>query len=172
MLREIAERRQVDVTRDAIAILADERETSRLQHAAMTGITLIALRKAWRKLFVLMALSRRVGEFAHAFELGMLFDHYCQNHHVGAALDAEAAQLLRKAIDEVGPTARRQLILAAARQALGGSAPEVALATVGDGEAETLLAKTRRVITGGLGEGHGGYRGALTAAFDARWRTR
>src|SRR5262249_9560778 len=77
MLRRIADARQVDVSRDALAILADEPQVSRLRHMALTGLTLIALRKAWRKMFLLLAIGRRGAEFAHSFELGTLFDHYC-----------------------------------------------------------------------------------------------
>src|SRR5690349_12961350 len=65
MLRRIAEARQVDIDRDALAILSDEPQVSRLRHMALTGVTLIALRKAWRKMFLLLAVGRRGEEFAH-----------------------------------------------------------------------------------------------------------
>lgn len=180
MLRQLAERRQVDLTRDALAILSDEPQASRLRHFAVTGVTLIALRKAWRKLFVLLAAGRRAEEVAHCFELGMLFDHYCARHHVGPALDAERAAKLRAAFDAVGQKVRREAAVAAARRALarGARPPEgdQALERREDfrlpvrPERENLFQKIARVLDEELAATGGPYLDALVVAFDATWK--
>jgi hypothetical protein len=175
MLRQIADARQVDVTRDALAVLSDEPQASRTRHAATTGITLVALRKAWRKMFLLLAVTRRGEEFAHSFELGTLFDHYCTRHHVGAAVDGDLAARLRQAFDRVGTQVRKEAALAAGRSLTirrrpGRELPQNAEPPRSIAPSnESLLAKARRVLdedVGGLGDA---YVRALIAAFDREW---
>ena len=165
MLRRIADARQVDVSRDALAILADEPQVSRLRHMALTGITLIALRKAWRKMFLLLAIGRRGEEFAHSFELGTLFDHYCTRHHVGPGVDAELAAKLRATFDQIGKSVRRSLI----RPQVAAGALVRRQQSVMRGE-ESLLTKTRRVIDEELGAAGDAYATALRHEFDKAWK--
>ena len=165
MLKHIAEVRQVDINRDALAILSDEPQVSRLRHMALTGVTLIALRKAWRKMFLLLAVGRRGEEFAHSFELGTMFDHYCTRHHVGPAVDAELAAKLRATFDQVGKSVRKSLVrpsVAAGALVRKEKAPIA--------QTESLLGKTRRVIDEELGAAGDAYANALREAFDQAWK--
>jgi hypothetical protein len=166
MLRTIAEVRQVDINRDALAILSDEPQVSRLRHMALTGVTLIALRKAWRKMFLLLAVGRRGGEFAHSFELGTLFDHYCMRHHVGPAVDAELAAKLRATFDQIGGSVRKHLV----RPSVAAGALQKRPREVLPREGESLLGKTRRVIDEELGAAGDAYANALREAFDKAWK--
>src|SRR5262249_17703379 len=165
LLRTIADRRQVDMTREALIVLSDEPQMSRLSHMTMTGLTLLALRKAWRKLFLLLAITRRGSEFAHCFELGTLFDHYCARHHVGAAVDTEAALKLRNTVDAVRKRTRRDALFAAFRRATGRRA----LVLAGEPSAETLAEKASRVFSEEMDGGGAGYVESLVAAFDGTW---
>jgi hypothetical protein len=166
MLRRIADARQVDVNRDALAILSDEPQVSRLRHMALTGVTLIALRKAWRKMFLLLAVGRRGEEFAHSFELGTLFDHYCTRHHVGPAVDAEMAARLHATIDQVGGSVRKHLV----RPSVAAGALQKREREVVPRQGESLLTKTRRVIDEELGAAGDAYANALREAFDKAWK--
>jgi hypothetical protein len=166
MLRRIADARQVDINRDALAILSDEPQVSRLRHMALTGITLIALRKAWRKMFLLLAVGRRGEEFAHTFELGTLFDHYCTRHQVGPAVDAEMAAKLRATFDQVGTQVRRSLV----RPSVAAGALVKREREVMPREGESLLSKTRRVLDEELGAAGDAYANGLRDAFDKVWK--
>jgi hypothetical protein len=100
LVRRIADQRQVDLTASAVLILAEERQVTMARNATLTAVSLVALRYAWRKVFVALALSRRVEEMVHTYQIGTLFDHYCARHHVGAGVQGPDAARLRFAIDQ------------------------------------------------------------------------
>lgn len=98
MLMQLADRRRVDLAPSSAELLADPREGSAARNATMTAATLLALKLAWRKVFVLMGAGRRAEEMTTTFQVGTLFDHFCAKLHVGAGLDRERTVRLRAAI--------------------------------------------------------------------------
>lgn len=98
LLMTIADRRRVDLAQSSAELLADPREGSAARNATMTAATLLALKLAWRKVFVLLGAGRRAEEMTTTFQVGTLFDHFCAKLHVGAGLDRQAAVQLRAAI--------------------------------------------------------------------------
>ncbi len=98
LLMKLAESRQVDLPPASAEILSDAQEGSALRHATLTAATLVALKLTWRKFFALLAASRGAEEMATTFQMATLFDHYCAQLHVGAALDRSRASDLRAAI--------------------------------------------------------------------------
>jgi hypothetical protein len=98
MLMQIAERRQVDLAASSAELLADPREGTAARHATMTAATLLALKLAWRKFFLVLGAGRRAEEMTTTFQVGTLFDHFCAKLHVGAGLDRATAIRIRAAI--------------------------------------------------------------------------
>lgn len=98
MLMTIADRRRVDLAPSSAELLADPREGSAARNATMTAATLLALKLAWRKVFVLLGAGRRAEEMTTTFQVGTLFDHFCAKLHVGVGLEREATARLRAAI--------------------------------------------------------------------------
>ena len=97
MLMQIADRRKVDLVPSAAELLADPREGTAARNATMTAATLLALKLAWRKFFIVLGAGRRAEEMATTFQMGTLFDHFCAKSHVGAGLDRNAAIQIRTA---------------------------------------------------------------------------
>lgn len=98
MLMQIADRRKVDLSPSAAELLADPREGNAARNATMTAATLLALKLAWRKFFVLLGAGRRAEEMATTFQVGTLFDHFCAKTHVGAGVDRASAMRIRGAM--------------------------------------------------------------------------
>jgi hypothetical protein len=98
MLMQLADRRRVDIVSSSAELLADPREGTALRNATMTAATVIALKLAWRKFFVLIAAGRRAEEMTTTFQMGTLFDHFCAKLHVGAGIDRNTAVRLREAM--------------------------------------------------------------------------
>lgn len=98
MVMKVSERRRVDIVVSSAELLTDPREGTALRNATMTAATLVALKLAWKKFFVLLAAGRRAEEMATTFQIGTLFDHYCAKIHVGAGIDRETALRLRHAM--------------------------------------------------------------------------
>jgi hypothetical protein len=98
MLMQIADRRKVDLVPSAAELLADPREGTAARNATMTAATLLALKLAWRKFFILLGAGRRAEEMATTFQMGTLFDHFCAKTHVGAGLDRSVAIQIRAAM--------------------------------------------------------------------------
>src|SRR3954452_19663333 len=98
MLMQLADRRRVDIVSSSAELLADPREGTALRNATMTAATVIALKLAWRKFFVLIAAGRRAEEMTTTFQMGTLFDHFCAKLHVGSGIDRNMALRLRGAM--------------------------------------------------------------------------
>lgn len=98
MLMQLANRRKVDLLPSAAELLADPREGTAARNATMTAATLLALKLAWRKFFVLLGAGRRAEEMATTFQVGTLFDHFCAKTHVGAGVDRTSAVRIRGAV--------------------------------------------------------------------------
>jgi hypothetical protein len=113
MLMQIAERRRVDLAPSSAELLADPREGSAARNATMTAATLVALKLAWRKVFMFMAAGRRAEEMTTTFQVGTIFDHFCARLQVGAGVDRLAAIRLRGAtFAAIRETERSALIVA------------------------------------------------------------
>jgi hypothetical protein len=127
MLMQIAERRRVDLAPSSAELLADPREGSAARNATMTAATLVALKLAWRKVFMFMAAGRRAEEMTTTFQVGTIFDHFCARLQVGAGVDRVAAIRLRGAtFAAIRETERSALIAAFAEggRTLGRSVGE------------------------------------------------
>lgn len=98
MLMRIADRRRVDLLPSSAELLADPREGTAVRNATMTAATLLALKLAWRKFFILLGAGRRAEEMSTTFQVGTLFDHFCAKTHVGAGVDRPTAVRLRGVI--------------------------------------------------------------------------
>ena len=96
MLMQLGDRRRVDIVASSAELLADAREGTALRNATMTAATLIALKLAWRKFFVLVAAGRRAEEMTTTFQVGTLFDHFCAKLHVGSGIDRDTTVRLRQ----------------------------------------------------------------------------
>jgi hypothetical protein len=116
MLMKIAERRQVDLAPSSAELLGDPREGNTVRNATLTAVTLLALKKAWGKLFTVLAIGRRAEEMATTFQLGMLFDHFCAKLHVGAGLDRTRATELRAVIHGALAQSEREALVTAFRE--------------------------------------------------------
>lgn len=97
MLMQIAERRRVDLAQSSAELLADPREGTAARNATMTAATLLAIKLAWRKFFLVLGAGRRAEEMATTFQVGTLFDHFCAKLHVGAGTDRTVAIKIRAA---------------------------------------------------------------------------
>jgi|GEM_PF-828112 len=98
MLMQLSDRRKVDLAPSAAELLADPREGTAARNATMTAATLLALKLAWRKFFVVLGAGRRAEEMATSFQVGTLFDHFCAETHVGAGVDRPGALRIRAAV--------------------------------------------------------------------------
>ncbi len=127
MLMKIAERRRVDLASSSAELLGDPREGTAGRHLALTAVTLVAVKRAWKKFFALLAFGRMGEEMATTFQLGMLFDHYCTKLHVGAGIDRVQAVQLRATIHDALAESERAAVVTAFRdgsRVLGRSALE------------------------------------------------
>lgn len=196
MVRRLAEARKVDLTASAVLILAEERQVTMARNATLTAVSLLALRYAWRKVFVVLALSRRVEEMVHTYQIGTLFDHYCARHHVGAGVQGPDAARLRFAIDQAVASLHHDIAAEAfkksgqtiARTATrvpvglwdllrslrhrAPDAPDAPPEQIVDEVTETferegLLRKAARVVDEEMGAAGMAYLGSLVARFDA-----
>src|SRR5688572_28221380 len=104
-VRRIADLRSVDLSDEAVRAVADGREPPPSWRSLVKGTALSlalrrAVRAAWRRALVILALARRADDIGRTFSVMTLFDHYCARLHVGGELGVEQAQRLRAAIDE------------------------------------------------------------------------
>jgi hypothetical protein len=198
LVRRLAEARQVDLTASAVLILAEERQVTLARNATLTAVSLVALRYAWRKVFVVLALSRRVEEMVHTYQIGTLFDHYCARHHVGAGVQGPDAARLRFAIDQAVESLHHDLATQAFKKSgetiartatrvpvglrdllrsLWHRAPDAAPApaeqivdeVTESFEREGLLRKAARIVEDEMGVAGAAYLSALVARFDAAY---
>jgi hypothetical protein len=193
LVRRLAEQRQVDLTPSAVLILAEERQVTMARNATLTAVSLLALRYAWRKVFVVLALSRRVEEMVHTYQIGTLFDHYCARHHVGAGVQGPDAARLRFAIDQAVSALHHDMATAAFKKSGETIARAATRVPVGlwdllrnfrhrtpdapaeqivdevteSFEREGLLRKAARVVDDEMGATGAAYLTALVARFDA-----
>jgi hypothetical protein len=193
LVRRLADERQVDLTPSAVLILAEERQVTMARNATLTAVSLLALRYAWRKVFVVLALSRRVEEMVHTYQIGTLFDHYCARHHVGAGVQGPDAARLRFVIDQAVAALHHDLATRAFKKSgetiartatrvpvglwglvrhLWRRSPEAPAEQIVDDVTETferegLLRKAARVVDDEMGAAGAAYLAALVARFDA-----
>lgn len=113
MLIQIGERRRVDLAPSSADLLADPREGTAVRNATMTAATLVALKLAWRKFFMLLAIGRRGEEMTTTFQVGTLFDHFCARLHVGAGVDRPTSLRLREAMFAAIRQTERAALIAA-----------------------------------------------------------
>jgi len=142
---------------------------------------------------VVLALSRRVEEMVHTFQIGTLFDHYCARHHVGAGVQGPDAARLRFAIDQAVAALHHELATQAFKKSgatlvgtakrvpvglwdlvrhLGRRGADVPAEKIVDDVTETferegLLRKAARVVDDEMGAAGAAYLAALVARFDA-----
>lgn len=100
LLIRLAAARGVDLPAPAAQILAESRTGSILRTATVSAVTMLALKLAWRKFFVLLAAGRGADEMADRFQFATLFDHYAARIHVGGAITNDLAAALRRTLNE------------------------------------------------------------------------
>ncbi len=98
LFMRLAATRHVDLPQPSADLLADPREGSALKNVTLTAAALIAIKLAWRKVFVLLAAGRGAEEMATTFQFATLVDHYCARLHVGGAITRPDAAQLHKLI--------------------------------------------------------------------------
>jgi hypothetical protein len=111
LLAKIAEGRRVDAARGALELLALPGSPGRdvLGYVADAATAAALFRRVWRRVAIVLHLAGSADEIAETFAVATLFDHYCARHHVGGAIDLEAARALRASIDGALGDARRAL---------------------------------------------------------------
>ena len=182
-LLRIAEARQVDVTPEALRAIADGQVAPPTwKSLATAGLLPLLMKKTLRKALVLVAAARRADEVLQSFAVATLFDHYCAQLHVGAALDLTGAALLRADMDLVLRSARGQVVSRLFRRALaaaGRSAVRAPLeladiATGGlirrlRGKKEVEEAEAVELVEGAVAKAADdkGFLGKIAAAVDA-----
>lgn len=113
LIYHIARLRYVDIDEEAVdVLLAPPEKKQRLGLLSAVGGLASLLRKRttkMRRLFAVLALLRGIEVASQAFHMATLLDHYCAQHHRGAAIRVEEARLLRASMDEAAHTAQRAL---------------------------------------------------------------
>jgi hypothetical protein len=196
MVRMIAARHSVKITRGAVWNLSVEHDTPtwrRLSTAAAVGSFLW---RALRKTLVVLAVARQADEAARTFQLGTLLDHYFGKLHGGGELDAAHARKLHKVIVMAMNQTRResltrtfqQGIMSAARttatmplqmvvnfaRAVVWSPDEVADAKVAEvtdeAAPESFVAKASRNVSEDIATSGSEYLAGLVELFTLLWR--
>lgn len=121
LLKQLAERRAVDVDGNAVAELTTPHGSRLLGAATLGAAALGGARRAWRHVATSILFVRRVDEAVQTFQVGTLFDHYCAQHHVGLGLDGARGRQLRQAMDQAIRVARNDAVERAFRKALRAS---------------------------------------------------
>jgi len=116
LFAKLASNRGVGLGRGAADTLAEAPGTSTLRNITLTAATLIAMKRAWRKFFALLAAGRGAEEAANTYQTALLFDHYCARMHVGAELTSEQASLLRQALHSAVKSTRQDTLIAIFRE--------------------------------------------------------
>jgi len=103
--RRIAAARQVDVSEDAVKNLVHGRTSpASWSDMAASAVGYRIATRAWKRLLLAVAATRRARAAAKTFVAMTLFDHYCSRLHTGLGLDATRAlavsDAIAKAIEE------------------------------------------------------------------------
>jgi hypothetical protein len=179
LLRQLAERRAVDVDRNALAELTTPRASRLLGAATLGAMALGGARRAWRQVATSILFVRRVDEAVQTYQIGTLFDHYCARHHLGLGLDGERARQLRQAMDQAVRVARNEALERTFKRTLRASSSVLSAA------ARRLLPRLRRQeadliaapqlesavekVEAELAGPSSAYVAALIGAFDVTW---
>ncbi len=187
LIRRIAEQRKVDVDANAVEELAHPSGSRVLTAASIGAIAIGGTKRAFRKLAASIMIVRRADEAVQTFYLGTLFDHYCAQHHVGAAVDGKKAALLRASIDLSAKQARSEAISRTFKKALrlmGAAAlkmprPSGVFSSWRKGpgieervESAASSSYVKRAVQGvesEVAQAERGYIVALTESFDLAW---
>jgi len=191
MLRLIARERKLEVTRGAIANLAVEDDAPTWRRMASAAAIGSLLWRSLRKVVLVLTVARQGDEAARTFQIGTLFDHYCQKIHPGGELDATTARRLREAMTEAMDAVRRETVkkafqhglLAAARtttrvplklvmgfvRAVTGRREEAVDAAVQAAENEGFISKAARVVSDEITTSGTEFLSALIGDFGERW---
>lgn len=110
MIERLADIRSVDLDPGVAAAIASPQPSTLINAAGLGAMALAATRRIWRRVATSIFLYKRVDEAMTSYQVGTLFDHYCQKHHSGAAIDPIRAVKLRRAFEESIRRARGELI--------------------------------------------------------------
>jgi hypothetical protein len=91
---KLAGARNVDLPQAAADLLSDPKDPTMLRNATVLAIGLLAAKKAWGKVFTLLAAGRGAEDMATNFQFATLVDHYCAQLHVGGAVTRPGAAQL------------------------------------------------------------------------------
>jgi uncharacterized protein (DUF697 family) len=179
LLRQLAERRAVDVDNNAVAELTTPHGSRLLGAATLGAVALGGARRAWRHVATSILFVRRADEAVQTFQVGTLFDHYCARHHVGLGLDGTRARQLRLAMDQAIRVARNDTIERSFRRTLRASSgllsaarkllPRLRRADAGDPIDAPQLEGAVEKVEAELAGPSSAYVAALVGAFDVAW---
>lgn len=110
MIERLADIRSVDLDPGVAGAIASPQPSTLLNAAGLGAMALAATRRIWRRVATSIFLYKRVDEAMTSYQVGTLFDHYCQKHHSGPAIDPIRAVKLRRAFEESIRRARGELI--------------------------------------------------------------
>jgi uncharacterized protein (DUF697 family) len=179
LLRQLGERRAVDLDSNAVAELATPHGSRLLGAATIGAVALGGARRAWRHVATSILFVRRVDEAVQTFQVGTLFDHYCARHHVGLGLDGPRARQLRQAMDQAIRVARTAAIERTFKKTLRASSGVLVAAArrvlprlrrqegdvIDAPQIESAVGKVEKELAGPSSA----YVAALVGAFDVTW---
>jgi hypothetical protein len=100
-IRRLSRVRSVDITDDAIHVIADGAEAPPTWPEILGGRVLFRiLSRSWRRVLVAALAARRMRAAQDHYLVGTLFDHYCARLHIGLGLDEATARGLRVLMDK------------------------------------------------------------------------
>jgi len=97
LLRRLARRRKVELSRHAALVLCGVQQVS-VGRLAISTALIVAMRYAWRRLTRTLLVLLRFDDMGRTFLLATIFDYYCVRHHRGAEISVERAEVVRRAI--------------------------------------------------------------------------
>jgi len=97
--RRLAAARQVDLDDEAVKNLVHGKSApASWQEMAASAVGYRIATKAWKRLLVAVAATRRARAASRTFLTLTLFDHYCMRLHEGLGLDGDKALMVRESI--------------------------------------------------------------------------
>jgi hypothetical protein len=161
MLRNVGERRLVDLEPVAVRRLAAETDAPGWGRAITVAGLAALLARTWRRSFLVLVVARRADEALRTFQLGVLFDHYCASHHVGGAVDGPTAQRIKDAVAQAITTCRSEWVDGALK---GAAESSLELLTRASSKTPAVIARWRAVVWQVLGQAVARWRGGTAGA--------
>ncbi|HXU82919.1 MAG TPA: hypothetical protein VN914_16075 [Polyangia bacterium] len=111
----LAAARNVDLPQSAADLLGDPQDPSMLRNFTTIAVMLLAMKKAWNRLFALLRMGKGAEDMATNFQCAMLVDHYCARVHVGGPVTRNRAAQLHQLIHGSVDHTEKDVLVAAFR---------------------------------------------------------